>query len=222
MLKAQFPEKLAFLFQPARYKVVHGGRGSSKSWGFARALLIQAAQRPLRVLCTREIQNSIADSVHKLLADQIAGMGLESIFTVQQTAIYGPNGSEFIFAGLRTQDINKIKSFEGVDVVWVEEGQAVSKKSWDVLTPTIRKPGSEIWVSFNPDLESDETYQRFVAQPPAGAVVVQMNWRDNPWFPPELEAERQDDDCRQRGDCDCCRQARRRGSSGGVGAGRSR
>ena len=191
-IEAQFPDKLAFLFEPARYKVAHGGRGSAKSWGFARALLIQAAQRPLRVLCTREIQVSIADSVHKLLADQIAGMGLESIFTAQQTAIYGPNGSEFIFAGLRTQDINKIKSFEGVDVVWVEEGQAVSKKSWDVLLPTIRKPGSEIWVSFNPDLESDETYQRFVAQPPAGAVVVQMNWRDNPWFPPELEAERQD------------------------------
>lgn len=192
MLEAQFPEKLAFLFQPARYKVAHGGRGSAKSWGFARALLIQAAQRPIRVLCTREVQRSIKDSVHKLLSDQIEGLGLGKLYDILATEIRCKNGSEFIFAGLSTQTVESIKSFEGIDVVWVEEAQAVSKRSWDVLTPTIRKPGSEIWVSFNPELETDETYQRFVAVPPAGAVVAQLNWRDNPWFPPELEAERQD------------------------------
>ena len=183
-LDAEFPAKLRFLFLPARFKVAHGGRGSAKSWGFARALLILAAQKPLRVLCTREIQNSIADSVHKLLADQIAGMGLESLYTVQQTAIYGANGSEFIFAGLRTQDINKIKSFEGVDVVWIEEGQAVSKKSWDVLIPTIRTPGSKLWISFNPDLEEDPVWQRFVVNPPPPerCQVIELNYVDNPWF----------------------------------------
>ena len=192
MLEARFPEKLAFLFQPARYKVAHGGRGSAKSWGFARALLIQAAQKPLRVLCTREVQRSIKDSVHKLLSDQIEGLGLGSLYDILATEIRCKNGSEFIFAGLSTQTVESIKSFEGIDIVWVEEAQAVSKRSWDVLTPTIRKPGSEIWVSFNPELETDETYQRFVMTPPIGSVVAQLNWRDNPWFPPELEAERQD------------------------------
>ena len=192
MLEAKFPEKLAFLFQPARYKVAHGGRGSAKSWGFARALLIQAAQKPLRVLCTREVQRSIKDSVHKLLSDQIEGLGLGKLYDILATEIRCKNGSEFIFAGLSTQTVESIKSFEGIDVVWVEEAQAVSKRSWDVLTPTIRKPGSEIWVSFNPELETDETYRRFVLTPPAGAVVAQLNWRDNPWFPEELEAERQD------------------------------
>jgi len=190
-IEAQFPDKLRFLFEPARYKVAHGGRGSAKSWGFARALLIQAAQQPLRVLCTREIQVSIADSVHKLLSDQIAALGLGGFYEVQQTTIKGANGSEFVFAGLRQQDVNKLKSFEGVDRCWVEEGQAVTKKSWDVLLPTIRKPGSEIWITYNPELDTDETHQRFAVKPPPGAVVVQMNWRDNPWFPPELEAERQ-------------------------------
>lgn len=189
---AAFPDKLQFLFQPARYKVAHGGRGSAKSWGFARALLIQAAQKPLRVLCTREVQRSIKDSVHKLLSDQIEGLGLGKLYDILATEIRCKNGSEFIFAGLSTQTVESIKSFEGIDIVWIEEAQAVSKRSWDVLTPTIRKPGSEIWVSFNPELETDETYRRFVVVPPAGSVVEQLNWRDNPWFPPELEAERQD------------------------------
>lgn len=192
MLSAEFPAKLQFLFQPGRYKVAHGGRGSAKSWGFARALLIQAAQKPLRVLCTREVQRSIKDSVHKLLSDQIEGLGLGKLYDILATEIRCKNGSEFIFAGLSTQTVESIKSFEGIDVVWIEEAQAVSKRSWDVLTPTIRKPGSEIWVSFNPELETDETYRRFVLTPPAGAVVAQLNWRDNPWFPEELEAERQD------------------------------
>lgn len=191
MNKVQFPAKLEFLFKPARYKVAHGGRGSAKSWGFARALLILAAQKPLRILCTREVQKSIKDSVHRLLSDQIQAMGLGHLYQVLETEIRGANGSLFVFAGLAQHTVESIKSFEGVDIVWVEEAQAVSKRSWDVLIPTIRKPGSEIWISFNPLLETDETYQRFVGAPPAGAVVVQMNWRDNPWFPAELEAERQ-------------------------------
>lgn len=191
-MDAKFPEKLRPLFQPARYKVAHGGRGSAKSWGFARALLIQAAQKPLRVLCTREIQKSIKDSVHRLLNDQIQALGLGAFYEVLETEIRGRNGSMFLFAGLAQHTVESIKSFEGVDRVWIEEAQVVTKRSWDVLTPTIRKDGSEIWLSLNPDMETDETYERFVAHPPPDAVVIQMNWRDNPWFPDVLEKERQE------------------------------
>jgi phage terminase large subunit len=187
--KAEFPEKLQFLFSPARYKCLYGGRGGAKSWGVARALLIQAASNPLRVLCAREFQNSIVESVHHLLQSQISALGLDGFYEVQNATIKGANGSEFIFAGLRN-NITKIKSFEGVDRVWVEEAQTVSKTSWDVLIPTIRKDGSEIWLTFNPELESDETYQRFVAKPPSDAQVVKINWNDNPWFPDVLNTER--------------------------------
>jgi phage terminase large subunit len=190
--KAQFPAKLRFLFDPHRYKVAYGGRGSGKSWGFARALVLRMASspQPLRVLCAREVQDSIRDSVHRLLADQISALGLGSIFEVQEKQIKGPYGSLFLFAGLQQHTVESIKSFEGVDVVWVEEAANVSKRSWDVLIPTIRKPGSEIWISFNPDLDTDETYQRFVVSPPPDCVSVQMNYMDNPWFPSELEEER--------------------------------
>ena len=190
--EVELPEKLAFLFQPARYKVAYGGRGAAKSWGFARALLIQGAAKPLRILCAREIQNSIADSVHRLLSDQIVAMGLEWFYTIQKTEIVGRNGTQFLFAGLRDQDVAKIKSFEGCDRCWVEEAQAVGTRSWEILVPTIRKPDSEIWISFNPELDTDPTYSRFVVDPPAGAVVVAVNWHDNPWFPPVLRDEKDD------------------------------
>lgn len=191
MVEAWFPEKLKFLFQPARYKVVRGGRGSGKSWGFARALLIMAAQRPLRVLCTREIQKSIQQSVHQLLRDQIEALGLQGQYEVLQTEIRGKNGSQFFFSGLSDQTAESLKSFEGVDVCWCEEAQAISRRSWDILIPTIRKNGSEIWVSFNPQLESDETYRRFVTSPPPDCVSIEMNHSDNRRFPAVLEAERQ-------------------------------
>jgi phage terminase large subunit len=126
-----------------------------------------------------------------LLSDQIKAMGLESFFDVQRTAIYGKNGSEFSFAGLK-HNVTSIKSFEGVDICWIEEGQAVSKVSWETLIPTIRKPDSEIWVTFNPDLDTDETYKRFVVNPPASAKIVKMNWSDNPWFPQVLKDELED------------------------------
>lgn len=186
-----FPKKLQFLFEPHRYKCAYGGRGSGKSWSFARALLLQGAQSPLRVLCTREIQKSIADSVHKLLSDQIAAMGLSGFYEVQQNYIRGKNGTEFSFAGLQSHTVDSIKSYEGVDRVWVEEAHAVSGKSWQTLLPTIRKPGSEVWVTFNPQLESDETYQRFVVTPPPDCISVLMNYHDNPWFPKVLDQERE-------------------------------
>lgn len=186
----KFPKKLRFLFQPYRYKVAHGGRGSAKSWSFARALLLQGTTRKVRILCAREVQKSIKQSVHKLLKDQIENLGLTSFYEVLETEIRGRNGTEFSFTGLSTLTVDSIKSFEGVDIVWVEEGQAVSKRSWDILIPTIRKAGSEIWISLNPELETDETYQRFIANPPPNSCVVQVNYHDNPWFSDELEAER--------------------------------
>ena len=192
METAKFPDKLQCLFEPAPYKVVHGGRGSGKSWGFARALLILGAQRPLRILCAREVQKSIEDSVHTLLKDQIAELGLSEFYEVLAYEIRGKNGTTFAYSGLAQHTVTTIKSFEGVDICWVEEAQAVSKKSWDVLRPTIRKPGSEIWITFNPELETDVTYQMFVVNPPTGAVVEQMNFCDNPWFTDKLEQERLD------------------------------
>lgn len=185
-----FPDKLQFLFEPHRYKVAHGGRGSGKSWGFARALLIQAYQSPLRVGCFREVQKSIKDSVHKLLGDQIQALGLGEYYEVLDNVIRGTNGSEFIFAGLAQHTVETIKSYEGLDRAWVEEGQAVSKRSWNVLRPTIRKDGSEIWCTYNPELETDATHVLFVGDPPASAKVVEVNYTDNPWFGGVLEEER--------------------------------
>lgn len=191
--KIQFPEKLIpLLFGKARYKIAHGGRGSAKSWSFARALLMHGVAKPLRVLCAREIQKSIKDSVHQLLSDQITEMGLEPKYDVLQTEIIGANGTRFLFCGLSDLTVDTIKSYEGIDVVWCEEAQVVSERSWKILIPTIRKEGSEIWVSFNPDLESDPTFVRFVKNPAPDSIVVEMNWRDNPWFNEVLEAERQD------------------------------
>lgn len=191
-LQVDIPDKLGFLFEPKRYKVAYGGRGGAKSWAFADALLIQGLQSPIRIGCFREIQKSIKDSVHKLLGDRIKAHGLGAFYEVQQTTIKGANGTEFIFAGLQDHTVDTIKSYEGIDRAWVEEGQSVSKRSWDILIPTIRKDGSEIWVSFNPELDTDETWKRFVANPPTESVVVSVNWRDNPWFPSVLEQERQD------------------------------
>jgi phage terminase large subunit len=157
----------------------------------ARALLIKAANEPTRVLCAREIQKSIKQSVHTLLNDQIQSLGLGAFYEVLEAEIRGLNGSTFSFTGLATNTVESIKSFEGCDIVWVEEAQTVSKKSWDILIPTIRKPDSEIWVSFNPNIDTDDTYTRFVVNPPDNAKVVKVNYTDNPWFPDVLEDERQ-------------------------------
>ena len=162
----QFHETQQNLFEPHRNKDAYGGRGSAKSWGFARSLLVQAASRNILILCTREVQKSNKDSVHKLLSDQIQAMGLGGHFDVLNTEIRGINGSEFIFGGLADHTVGSIKSYEGIDVCWVEEAQSVSKRSWDILIPTIRKEKSEIWVTFNPELDTDETSLRFVVYSP--------------------------------------------------------
>jgi phage terminase large subunit len=182
------PESMAVLFQPSRYKVLFGGRGGGKSHSIAKALLAQGMEKRHRILCAREFQSSIGDSVHKLLSDQVHDLGLSSFYEVQRTAIIGRNGTEFLFAGLR-HNIASIKSMEGCTRVWVEEAQTVSKASWDTLIPTIRREDSEIWISFNPELDTDETYRRFVANPPPDAIVEKVNWSDNPWFPAVLKQE---------------------------------
>jgi phage terminase large subunit len=187
--KAEFPIKLKGLFEKSRYKVAYGGRGGAKSWGIARALLIKGAKDPMRILCAREFQTSIKDSVHKLLCDQIEALGLLGFYEITQNSIRGKNGTEFAFVGLRNNVAN-IKSYEGVDIVWVEEAQTTSRLSWNILIPTIRKQGSEIWISFNPELETDETYQRFVLKPPADCIQIKINWSDNPWFPETLMLEK--------------------------------
>jgi phage terminase large subunit len=187
--KAEFPVKLEGLFKKSRYKVLYGGRGGAKSWGIARALLIKGAKDPIRILCAREFQTSIKDSVHKLLCDQIESLGLLSFYEITQTSIRGRNGTEFSFVGLKN-NVSNIKSYEGVDICWVEEAQTTSRLSWNILIPTIRKQGSEIWISFNPELETDETYQRFVAVPPADCITMKVNWYDNPWFPDTLRLEK--------------------------------
>lgn len=186
----EIPEKLQVLFQPSRLKVVWGGRGGGKSQNIARILLIMGMQQKLRVLCTREIQKSIKESVHHGLAEQVQQIGAGSFYDVLDTEIRGRNGTEFIFTGLAAHTVESLKSYDGINICWVEEGQTVSRRSWDILTPTIRAEGSEIWVSLNPELDTDETWVRFVAAPPPYATVIQINYNDNPWFPAVLEQER--------------------------------
>lgn len=173
-----------------RYKVYYGGRGGGKSWAVAKALLLVGANQKIRVLCAREIQNSIQDSVHKLLKDEIhRSKQLSNFYIVTKTSIFGINGTEFIFKGI-AHDPMQIKSLEGIDICWVEEAQKVSKESWELLIPTIRKTGSEIWVTFNPHLKTDPTYQRFVVNKPPNAIVKKINWSDNPYIPQELLDEK--------------------------------
>lgn len=173
-----------------RYKVAYGGRGSAKSWSYARSLVILSLAEPLLILCTREYQNSISDSVLRLLVDQIHRLGLDNYFDPQTTTIRCKlTGSQFIFKGLH-HNTQEIKSLEGVDICWVEEGQSTSEDSWKTLIPTIRKDGSEIWLTFNPIRPEDPTSQRFVENTPERSLIVKSNWMDNPWFNATLDEER--------------------------------
>ena len=189
MTNVELPEKLLFfLSKKARYKIAYGGRGSGKSWAAARCLIVLAMQSKIRVLCTRQLQTSIANSVHKLLSDSIQELGLSDNFEITRDQIRCKNGSEFFFKGIQN-NINEIKSIEGINYCWVEEAQSVSENSWEVLIPTIRKENSEIWVTFNPDREEDATYQRFVINPPPDTISRLVNYSDNPWFPDVLRKE---------------------------------
>ncbi len=187
----RFPPKFKALFRPFRYKVFHGGRGGGKSFNIARALILKADAEKHRILCCREFQNSIKDSVHRLLCDQIELMGLTPWFEITASEIRSlRTGSLIIFKGLR-HNAPEIRSCEGITICWVEEASLCSRDSWEMLTPTIRTEGSEIWVSFNPVEETDPTYQRFVVRTPPNAHVAQVNFDSNPWFPKVLEEERE-------------------------------
>ena len=189
-VQIKIPEKmLPFLTQKARYKVARGGRGGGKSIGIGIALIRIAMLRKARILCTRQIQASIRDSVHKLLKDLIYMYKLEQWFEITQDSIRCTiTGSEFIFKGLKNS-IAEIKSMQGIDYCWVEEAESVTDESWDILIPTIRQEGSEIWISFNPNMKSDATYQRFVVNPPENCINVEINYMDNPFFPDVLREE---------------------------------
>jgi len=174
--------------QGKRYKVLYGGRGGQKSWAVADYLLARACQEKLRILCTREMQNSIRDSVYRLLCDRIHALGLDAYFIIQKEGIYSVTGSEFIFKGLH-HNIDEIKSTEGIDICWVEEATKVSEQSWTVLIPTIRKENSEIIITFNPELESDPVYQRFVLHTPPDTAIEETTYADNDCFPDVLRKE---------------------------------
>jgi phage terminase large subunit len=189
VVDAAIPAAYSVLFQPARYKVLYGGRGKGASWSFARALLVKGATQNIRILCTRELQKSIKDSVHRLLEDQINELGLQDIYKVTQSEVTSRvTDTSFIFKGLR-YNVEEIKSTEGIDICWVAEAEKCSDNSWKVLIPTIRKEDSEIWVDFNPNLETDPTYQRFVKSKPPNSIVHKLSYRDNPFFPQVLREE---------------------------------
>lgn len=188
-IRIEIPPFYRFLAEPHRYKSVHGGRGAARSWSFARTLTGLAVARKKRILCTREFQSSIKDSVHQLLSDQIATLGLSRYYDIRRDYIRSTVGSEFIFKGLKT-NTTEIKSIEGIDICWVEEAQTTSDDSWGILIPTIRKDNSEIWLSWNTGEETDPTYKRFVANPPDDCVSVKATYLNNPFFPETLERER--------------------------------
>src|SRR5512139_2019733 len=178
LIKAKSPRRLGFLLDMHRYKVAYGGRYGSKTRSFVIALLTLGGNQRLRILCCREIMNSIKDSVHQEFKQVIEELDLGAFYEVLDNEIRGANGTTIIFAGLRGHSVESIKSYAGIDIVWVEEAQTVRKRSWDILIPTIRAPNSEIWVSFNPDMDTDDTWLRFIQNPPPGARVAQTGWED--------------------------------------------
>lgn len=186
-IRCDIPEAFEFLLYPMRHKSAYGGRGRGASWSFARALATEASYRKLRILCTREYQNSIKDSVYKVLTDQIEMLGLTPYYSINKTEITSRCGSEFIFKGL--QHPLEIKSIEGIDIVWLEEAQNVSENSWEFLIPTIRKENSEIWLSWNTGEVKDPTYQRFVVNKPDDCISKLLTYKDNPHFPETLRKE---------------------------------
>lgn len=169
------------------FYVYHGGRGGGKSWEIADYLLIEGAQRKHRILCCREIQKSIKQSVHKLLSDRIVSLGLEGFYQILDTEIRGANGTEFSFSGLQNHTVDSVKSFEGATITWIEEAQTVSGYSLKILIPTVvRTPNCMIIMSMNPKLPSDAVYADYVVVERDDTVVVQINYTDNKHCPDDL------------------------------------
>lgn len=186
------------LWQQARYKGAHGGRGSGKSHAFAEMLVIRAtSQKGLRAVCVREVQKSLKNSVKLLVEDKIKSLGVSHLFEVLEAEIKTPGGGVIMFQGMQNHTADSIKSLEGFDVAWIEEAQSLSQRSLDLLRPTIRKPGSELWFSWNPGKPTDPVDVLLRGEnPPRDAVVIEVNWHDNPHLPEELRAEQEDDQAR--------------------------
>jgi phage terminase large subunit len=176
------------LLEPARYKCAYGGRGSAKSHFFAGLAVSQAAFSQRRILCLREYQKSLSMSVKSLIEMKISDFGLDDEFEIQGKRILSRCGSLIVFEGMQSHNAHSIKSFEDFDVAWFEEAQTASQRSLDILRPTLRKEGSELWFGWNPDQASDPV-EFLVSDPPPGCVSVRANWRDNPWFPEVLRTE---------------------------------
>jgi PBSX family phage terminase large subunit len=194
-LQIDVPRVFVPLLKPSRYKAVWGGRGSGKSHFFAQAVVMRCHQKPgSRIVCVREVQKSLKDSVKRLIEDKIAACGLGHLFNVKSAEIDTPGGGVIVFQGLQDHTAESVKSLEGFNVAWAEEAQSLSARSLELLRPTIRAPGSELWFSFNPRSAADPVDQLLRGMtPPNDAIVVKANYSDNPFFPPELEAEREFD-----------------------------
>lgn len=190
------PAVFAPLLDPAPYKGAHGGRGSAKSWFFAGQLISESIEHQgLRSVCLREVQKDLKDSAKLLLEDQIQRLGVGKLFDVQRDLIVTPGGGQIIFRGMQDFNAESIKSLEGFDRAWIEEAQTLSKRSLALLRPTMRKDGAEIWASWNPRKKTDAIDEFLRQNAPAGSMVVEANWNQNPFFPARLEAERQHDLC---------------------------
>jgi phage terminase large subunit len=190
ILSIPTPRVFLPLLQPARYKGAHGGRGSGKSHHFAESAIEKSVMAKTDIVCLREIQKSLDQSVHKLLAEKIAALNAGAYFTVQDSRIKSTHGGVIIFQGMQNHTAESIKSLEGFDIAWVEEAQTLSQFSLDILRPTIRKPNSELWFSWNPKADTDPVDVLLRGpSPPPEAIVVQANYKDNPWLPDVLKAE---------------------------------
>jgi phage terminase large subunit len=196
-LVIETPRVFLPLLAPSRYKGAHGGRGSGKSHFFAELMIERLIAEHIDAVCIRENQKSLDQSVKKLLEAKIDKMNAGAYFDVQDKRILGDKGGRIIFQGMQNHTAESIKSLEGYDVAWVEEAQTMSQKSLDMLRPTIRKAGSELWFSWNPRFETDPVDVLLRGEtPPPGAVVVEANYEDNPWLPDELRAEMEYDRAR--------------------------
>ncbi len=182
VVEVRFPKAYKRLDEPYRYKIMYGGRAAARSWTIARKLLIRGTQRKEFILCTRELQKSIKHSVHRLLKEQIRLLGLTNFYSVTEQSIKGLNGTEFMFLGVKANP-EEVRSTEGVTVCWIEEGHSLSESSWDIIDPTIREEGSEIWASFNTRFKFDYLYKKFALdKPPSNALVLNTSYKDNPYF----------------------------------------
>lgn len=195
ILAVDVPRALQPLLGPSRYKGAYGGRGGAKSHFFAEQVVLEAFAHGKRIVCIREVQNTIRDSVKELVVRKIAKLGLEAEFVVLDNEVrHKRNGGLIIFKGMQSYNAENIKSLEGFDIAWVEEAQTLSSHSLKMLRPTIRKEGSEIWFSWNPRHETDPVDKFFRdGNKRTGSIAVNVNWYDNPWFPEVLLQEKDDD-----------------------------